>query len=152
MDNQLNEMYEQARSADKDYKRMRPVPHVNEAIPESDMSTRLVEVNVYGPNGMLVEAEKVNVSYEIMINWRSWGIDSIDMIPRGVVEVFMSMDPDDITGDWQQEFSVKIDLSDENVETEYMRGQAYIADSLDITLNEELKPVKVIFSCFAIDK
>lgn len=139
MGRDINEIFDKARAADKLNK------PVFEVTSDAELSTHTVEVNAYGSEGVYIEAEKVTVKYEIQVQWASYGIAGIEVWPRGKVEVYMSIDAG-------KEFSVIIDFGELEVPVEYMSGQAYVAESLDVYVNKDLKLEKVIFNCFAIGK
>ena len=142
----INEIFDKAREGDKVLKAS---AHARMQCTESaELSTHTVEVNVFGPGGTFVEADKVTVKYEIQVGWASWGISGIEVWPRGQVEVYMSHDDDDS----RKEFSVIVDFDKTNVEVEYMSGQGYVAESLDVHLTKDFKLERAVFNCFSIDK
>jgi len=150
----LGNIYEDAREADRECLRESTARPVSEAYGKGEpRARRKVDVTVYGPDGVYMEADDVVVEYTIDIVRTSWGINDIDINPRGKIEIFVSADPDKATGDFQKEFSVMLDFDKNEVaRVDYMPGQVYVAHGLDIHLNEDFVIMKAVLNCFAISK
>jgi len=75
----IGHLYENMREEDR--------KHLNENKVNEEgndaMASRTIDVNVYGPTGMYMDAEKVTINYSVDIVRASWGINDIDITPHG---------------------------------------------------------------------
>ena len=78
----------------------------------------------------LIEAEQARVYYTIDIEWRSWGIKSIDIFSRGIIGVEYSTDKDGVV----EQSQLQVDMS--KVKVDMVKGGSVTAQALEIWLDE----------------
>lgn len=76
--------------------------------------------------------DKVQLLYSIDIEFRSWGIKDILVIPRGYVE--FEVEIMDVNDDLVDTLSVKLDFDNTDIPISWMSGDGYAPESLEVTI------------------
>lgn len=80
-----------------------------------------------------VSSIKANVSFEIEMEYRSWGIKDISIVPRGVVNFEIEItDTDDKV---VNTISGKIDWLEVSYEFNWINGNAYTIEDLEVDMD-----------------
>lgn len=89
--------------------------------------------------------DKVNISYDIDIEYRDWGIKDISITPRG--RVSFDVEIVDVDDNHVDTIEVLFDFSAVNYRIDWLPGAGYAASGLTIDINREggVKDVVVDF-------
>jgi len=91
-----------------------------------------------------VSSIKANVSFEIEMEYRSWGIKDISIVPRGVVNFEIEItDTDDKV---VNTISGKIDWLEVSYEFNWINGNAYTIEDLEVDMDMRGLVSKVIIN------
>ena len=127
---------------------------VNEQLGEEDFRGEVnLRVHVKG----LVDGEDINIydvdkkkllTYTIDVEYRSWGIKDISVMPKGVVEFEVEIiDADDKV---VKTLPVKIDFSMVDYSIEWMEGKSYAPCDLEVYLTKDGKIEEITLSFYFI--
>ena len=94
--------------------------------------------------------DKVQLLYSIDIEFRSWGIKDILVVPRGVVEFEVEIvDGDDNLVDT---LLVKLDLDNTDIPIIWMSGTGYAPESLEVVINRDGTLTKAELNFYFVDQ
>jgi len=94
--------------------------------------------------------DKVQLEYDIEVEHRSWGIKSIVIIPRGVIEFEVDiLDADD---NIVSTIPVKIDFNEIEYSVSWLPGGSYVADHMEVSIDRDGKIKEVDLSFYYITK
>jgi hypothetical protein len=125
---------------------------VNEQLGEEDFRSE-VDLHVHVKD--IEDAEEINIvdkkkilTYTIDVEYRSWGIKDISVMPKGVIEFEVEiLDADDKV---IKTLPVKIDFSTVDCSIEWMEGKSYDPSDLEVYLTKDGKIEEVTLSFYFI--
>ncbi len=109
-----------------------------------------VTVSIYGINAD-TQNSKVNVKYSIEIEYASWGIKGIHIIPTGQIQIPVIFYQDDTGIENNQEHIITVDCT--QLKVSWTPGRAVVASELAIYLinvNGQVDYNKSYLECFSI--
>lgn len=127
---------------------------VNEQLGEEDFRSE-VDLQVYVKD--LEAGEDVNIydvdrkkllTYTIDVEYRSWGIKDISVMPKGVIE--FEVEIIDVDDKVVKTLPVKIDFSTVDCSIEWMEGKSYDPSDLEVYLTKDGKIEEVTLSFYFI--
>lgn len=125
---------------------------LNEQLDESYRSDITINAYVDGlkaGEGVTVSDEKQQLTYDIEVEHRSWGIKDINVTPRGIIEFSVEiLDVDDNVVD---EIPVRIDFDTMDYNIDWQKGSGYAPDTLDIRLARDGKIKEITLNFFYMD-
>lgn len=127
---------------------------VNEQLGEEDFRSE-VDLRVHVKD--LEAGEDVNIydvdkkkllTYTIDVEYRSWGIKDISVMPKGVIE--FEVEIIDVDDKVIKTLPVKIDFSTVDCSIEWMEGKSYAPSDLEVYLTKDGKIEEIILSFYFI--
>jgi len=127
---------------------------VNEQLGEEDFRSE-VDLRVHvkdladGEDANIYDVDKKKLlTYSIDVEYRSWGIKDISVMPKGVIEFEVEiLDADDKV---VKTLPVKIDFSMVDCSIEWMEGKSYAPSDLEVYLTKDGKIEEITLSFYFI--
>ena len=94
--------------------------------------------------------DKVELKYDIEIEFRSWGIKDIEVSLRDTVE--FEVDVLDVDDTVVTTIPIKIDFSEVDYSFSWMAGAGYAAESLEVRIDREGKLLEVDANFYYVTK
>jgi hypothetical protein len=93
------------------------------------------------------DQDKVRLNYAIEIEHKSWGINGINIIPKGIIAF-------DIKNQDDEAIPIKVDLEKENVKIQYIPGKVIVPTEVEVTMGDiagRIKEVEITFYIIGSD-
>ena len=94
--------------------------------------------------------DKVQLLYSIDVDFRSWGIKDISVIPRGLVE--FEVEIVDVEDNLVDTLPVKLDFDDKDIPIIWMSGAGYAPESLEVAINRDGTLTKAELNFYFVDQ
>jgi len=83
--------------------------------------------------------KEVNLTYAIYIEWRSWGLKDISVIPKGKIE--FEVEITDVNDRVIDTITVSVDI--DNIDLVWVSGHSYVPESLIVRVDRTGKVIDV---------
>lgn len=94
--------------------------------------------------------DKVQLLYSIDVDYRSWGIKDISVIPRGLVE--FEVEIVDMEDNLVDTLLVKLDFDNTDIPIFWVSGAGYAPESLEVAVNRDGTLTKAELNFYFVDQ